>query len=93
MTRFILLTEIYEDQLLGHHSYMLREVLVNPEHIIMLRDDPLLKEKATLKGWPDGLDKRVAFCKLSMNTSSAHSTNISVVGELAFLSEKLEDHG
>ena len=89
MSNFVLMTEIYEDRRLDLESYLLREVLINPKNIMMLRDDPVLKEKITARGWPEGLDKRVEFCKLSMSTGASHSTSISVVGDMRLIIEKL----
>ncbi len=89
----ILLTEVFK---LNEHTtgtqkeFSLREVLINPEHVFMLREDNKMSERQEKGLLPPGLDKRQKFTKVYFNTLN-HSA-ISVVGETNLVSNKLRGH-
>jgi len=65
------------------HKYKLREIFVNPEHVILIREDIRVRElnesgMLNLIG-PDELNKSHRFSKLTINRGHAGS-EISVVG-------------
>jgi len=69
-------------------GYTLREIFVNPEHIVCLREDhhtlQLLKEGKL----PDDLDVRQKFTKVQMNRGST-GLDIVVVGCPSIVEQKL----
>jgi len=89
----ILLTEVFK---LNEHAtgvqkeFSLREVLVNPEHVFMLREDKKMSERQEKGLLPLDLDKRQKFTKVYFNTLN-HSV-ISVVGETTLVTNKLRGH-
>lgn len=86
----ILLTEVYK---LNEHAtnekkeYSLREILINPEHIFMLREDKKMSECQEKGLLPPDLDERQKFTRIHFSTLN-HSA-ITVVGEVALTSNKL----
>jgi|TARA_E500000305_G_scaffold110091_1_gene116951 hypothetical protein len=83
------LVEISEELGVGSHKkYVLREVFVNPEHVICLRPDDRAKRKLLENKLPSELDTRQEFTCIQM--SSGHGGfNITVVGNPSIVEEKL----
>ena len=95
MNKLILLTEVHDIEQKSWSSSgkeknisLLREIVVNPNHVVLIRENESIKEKLMLTGWPEGLDKRVSFCKVVVNSGS-HSANLNVVGDLFMTAQKL----
>jgi len=69
-------------------GYTLKEVFINPEHVVCLREDSatlqLLKEGML----PDGIDDRQRFTRVQMNRGSA-GLDIVVVGSPAIVEDML----
>ena len=69
-------------------SYVLKEVFVNPEHVICLRHDESVQRKLQENKLPPELDGRQEFTRIQMN--SGHTGfNITVVGTPSSIEEKL----
>ena len=85
--RLVQFIEIYEITKPGKESrtYSLREVFINPEQIVLVRENISLK-----LGWPQELDERNEFCRLSLNLSSTAGAAINIVGDLKSITGKLE---
>ena len=97
MSNFVCLVEIFEVKCLSTADseerrapqYSLREIYVNPSHIISLKDNEkyheLLKRGAVVKG----LDKRQSFTNLSLvgNDHTAHT--VTVVGAPSTILQKM----
>jgi len=60
-------------------NYMLREVFVNPEHVIMIREEKRLQELNEMGHIASGLDPSHQFSKLTINRGHT-GTEIIVVG-------------
>ena len=95
---FLTLTEIKEDRkTLGDKNFVLKEIIINPQYIVMITGDTQLKNKLiSFETWPTGLDKRVDFTRIHINTGSNHfSSNIIVVGNYVTILEKISEaqHG
>lgn len=60
-------------------EYMLREVFINPEHVIMIREEKRMKELNERGGVNSSLDKNHGFSKLTINRGQT-GTDIVVVG-------------
>ena len=59
--------------------YSLREIFVNPEHVIMIREEKRMKELNENGKVAAGLDQNHQFSKLTINRGQA-GTEIVVVG-------------
>ncbi len=60
-------------------SYSLREIFINPEHVVMIREERRMKELNENGRVATGLDKAHQFSKLTINRGQA-GTEIVVVG-------------
>jgi len=60
-------------------NYMLREIFVNPEHVIMIREERRLQELNETGRLAAGLDSNHKFSKLTINRGHT-GTEIIVVG-------------
>ena len=78
------LVEVYK-QLNG---YMLREVYVNPKHIVAMRQDDRMTTVLREGKLPDQLDQRQDFTKLYVDRGNT-GIDITVVGDLNTIKEKL----
>ena len=81
------LIEVVGDHNIGESSYTLREVFINPEQIICLREDPLTDSKLQAGLLPENLDQRQKFTTIYLNNWSGPSPT--VVGDPASIREKL----
>ena len=71
-------------------KYVLREVLVNPEYVVALRESAVFKERLKRGCFPEDLDKRQEFTKLQLNLGSGQSSaTINIVGDMSTVAEKL----
>lgn len=80
----IKLTEIYKI----HSEYRLRELYVNPQHVVAMRED---ERVATMLGegvLPENLDHRQDFTKLYIDRGHT-GIDVTVIGDLDFIREKL----
>ena len=59
--------------------YSLREIFVNPEHVVMIREEKKMRELNENGRLPSGLDVAHQFSKLTINRGQA-GTEIIVVG-------------
>ena len=75
------LTEVYRNNTLTtrKEDYTLREVFVNPEHVVMIREEARLKEINELTPLTEGLKQDHQFTKLTINRGHT-GTEIVVVG-------------
>ena len=60
-------------------EYILREVFVNPEHVVMIREESRMRRLNEQGMLPDGLDTQHQFTKLTINRGQT-GTEIVVVG-------------
>ena len=107
MSKFLQLIEVYEvtdptvyDRLNDRSQailqvtteYALRKVLVNTEHVTLLREDAIMKDIQELGKLPKDLDDRTLFTKLYVSCGSSSSSglrSISVVGSLEQTTKKI----
>ena len=74
------LTEVYNNgAVTTRQLYSLREVFVNPEHVVMVREEKRMKELNENGKVAAGLDSTHRFSKLTINRGHA-GTEIIVVG-------------
>lgn len=78
------MTEVYE--IPQQNRYELREVSVNPEHVVALRQDYVAKQALTEGRMPNGLSGQADFTRVYLNTGNL---NVVVVGSPGMIEEKL----
>ena len=83
------LTEVVENQ--STKTFSVREVTINPEHSVAIRDDYQAAQALTENRMPDGLSKSATFSRLYMN-SGQHGLQIVVVGDPATVESKLNNN-
>ena len=69
--------------------YTLREVFINPEHIVCLREDSATLELLREGQLPEGIDARQRFTRVQMNRGSM-GLDIVVVGSPAIVEDMLD---
>lgn len=83
------LVEIYENRKFSDRNFLLREVFINPEQVVYIREEEgyktLLKEGLL----PDGLANFQEFSRICMNQGQAHGSDIIVIGEVSSVEKKL----
>ena len=86
----ISLTEITPISKFTHErtSYTLREVFINPSHVVCIRIEEDYKHKLLEGMLPPGLDERQEFSRVVFSSSSAHGSMV-VVGSPTLLQEKM----
>jgi len=70
-------------------KYTLREIYINPEHIISLREEPTYKQKLLEGKLPDDLDSRQEFTRVALNRGHS-GLEVVVVGAPAAIKSKLK---
>jgi hypothetical protein len=69
-------------------QYTLREVLVNPEHVIMIREEARMRQLNEQSAIAPGLRPDHAFSKITINKGHT-GTDIVVVGHPEIIEEQL----
>ena len=71
-------------------DFSLREVYVNPNHVVYLREDVLLKGKLQEHklNFPEGLDTRQSFTRLQIHNGTT-GTEFIVIGTPSIVEAKL----
>lgn len=86
-TMLVRLTEVYE--IPAQSKYGLREVSVNPEHVVALRQDVVARSALMENRMPDGLSREADFTRIYLNTGNL---NVVVVGTPSLVEEKLRSN-
>jgi hypothetical protein len=75
------LTEICQNNMLTSkkNNYTLREVFVNPEHVVMIREEARMQDLSEQDQLPEDLNTNHRFTKLTINRGQT-GTEIVVVG-------------
>jgi len=82
------LVEIYEEHAFGRKDYKLREVFINPEHVVCLRDAPRFTQLLKEGRLPDGIDARQEFTRIQL-TRGQLGLDVVVVGPPQSVEEKM----
>ena len=83
------LVEVYRDKNFGvRNGFKLREIYINPSHVVCMYDDPAAKRKLREGFLPNDLDKRQSFTKIRLNQGQS-VYQITVVGSLSTIQETL----
>lgn len=71
------------------NQYSLREIFVNPTHVVYLREDSLMKQHLTEGKLPEDLDTRQSFTRLQVRNGTSGSEFV-VVGAPSLVEAKLK---
>ena len=69
-------------------NYILREISINPSHVVCLREEPRMRKMLTDGYLPEDLDKRQQFTRVYMNRGQT-GIDIIVVGTTVQVETKL----
>lgn len=83
MVRF---TEVYQKQ--GSNNYGLRDITINPQHVVAFREDPGVQNALNENRLPEGVSKSVGFTRIYLN-SGQFSLNVVVAGSPQMVEEKI----
>tara|TARA_B100000287_G_scaffold202084_2_gene190817 strand:- start:2260 stop:2541 length:282 start_codon:yes stop_codon:yes gene_type:complete len=85
----ILLTEVYKLKTTqGQQRYSLREVFLNRDYVVSLRDDARMLDEFEKGYLPENLDEKQNFTKIVLSSGST-SSGVSVVGSVFSIAEKV----
>ena len=70
-------------------DYALKEVFINPEHVVCLRSDDLTRQRLHENKLPEELDKRQEFTRIQLNRGH-NGLDLIVVGAPALVEQKLK---
>ena len=70
------------------NEYRLREVYVNPKHVVAMRHDDRMLGLLSEGKLPDGIDEAQSFTKLYVDRGNT-GIDITVIGNLGSIKEKL----
>jgi hypothetical protein len=88
MSNNIKLMEVYNGSQGVARSYSLREIYINPQHVICLRVETALETMLQEGRLMDGLDKRQKFTRVSVS-NNAYEEDIVVIGSIDEVYKKL----
>ena len=85
----IKLIEVYKEKDFGvSNGFKVREVYINPSHVVCMYDDPSMVRFLNEGLLPEDLDKRQSFTRLRLNQGQS-LYQITVIGSMGIIGEKL----
>ena len=82
------LVEVYDTRHYYSKEFSLREVYVNPDHVVAMRPDNRMVNMLTEGRLPDELDERQKFTLIHMDRGHS-GIDVTVVGDVELIREKL----
>ena len=70
------------------NTYILREVFINPSHVVFLREDTSMKTKLSEGKLPDEMDLRQSFTRIQIH-NGANGSEFILVGPPNLVESKL----
>jgi hypothetical protein len=70
------------------NDHRLREVYINPKHVVAMRQDDRMMNLLSEGSLPDGIDQSQTFTKLYIDRGNT-GIDITVIGDLGSIKEKL----
>ena len=84
----IQLVEVCQDRSSNNLKYNLREIFINPKHVVAVRPDDRMRKMLNEGYLPEDMDKRQGFTKLYLDRGQS-GIDLTVVGEASIVSRKL----
>jgi len=87
----IKLTELTPKSNYSHEAagYTLREIYINPDHVVCIREEHEFRRKLMEGRLPKGLDKRQEFSRVTLSSNSLNGSMV-VIGSPTLIEGKLE---
>jgi len=87
----IKLTELMPRSSYTHEetNYTLREVYINPDHVVCIREEHDFRRKLMEGRLPEGLDKRQEFSRVTLSSNSLNGSMV-IVGSPNILEKKIQ---
>ena len=71
------------------NKYALREIFINPEHVVCLRSDDVTRQRLQENKLPQELDDRQEFTRIQLNRGH-NGLDVVVVGNPSTVEQKLQ---
>jgi len=71
------------------NRYALREIFINPEHVVCLRSDEVTRQRLQENKLPQELDERQEFTRIQLNRGH-NGLDVVVVGDPSTVEQKLQ---
>tara|TARA_R110002073_G_scaffold322196_1_gene498700 strand:- start:246 stop:536 length:291 start_codon:yes stop_codon:yes gene_type:complete len=71
------------------NTYALREIFINPEHVVCLRSDDVTRQRLQENKLPQELDERQEFTRIQLNRGH-NGLDVVVVGNPSMVEQKLQ---
>ena len=71
------------------NKYALREIFINPEHVVCLRSDDVTRQRLQENKLPQELDERQEFTRIQLNRGH-NGLDVVVVGNPSTVERKLQ---
>ena len=71
------------------NTYALREIFINPEHVVCLRSDDITRQRLQENKLPQELDERQEFTRIQLNRGH-NGLDVVVVGNPSMVEKKLQ---
>ena len=84
----IQLVEVCQDRSSNNLKYNLREIFINPKHVVAVRPDDRMRKMLNEGYLPEDMDKRQGFTKVYLDRGQT-GIDLTVVGEAGIVSGKL----
>tara|TARA_R110002020_G_scaffold135087_6_gene301711 strand:+ start:2550 stop:2837 length:288 start_codon:yes stop_codon:yes gene_type:complete len=84
----IQLVEVCQDRSSNSLKYNLREIFINPKHVVAVRPDDRMRKMLNEGYLPEDIDKRQGFTKVYIDRGQS-GIDITVVGDAGIISQKL----
>ena len=84
----IQLVEVCQDRSSNSLKYNLREIFINPKHVVSVRPDERMSKMLNEGYLPEDIDKRQGFTKVYIDRGQS-GIDITVVGDAGIISQKL----
>jgi len=90
MIKLVEICESLNAAVASQKSYILREIYVNPKHIISLREENSYKQKLAEGKLPNNLDSRQCFTRVTLDKGHT-GLDVVVVGAPSLIESKLSE--
>jgi hypothetical protein len=87
-SRIVKFVEVVTNHSAVGENFKLQEVFINPDHIVYIRDEPIMKQRLTEGKLPEGIDTRQNFSIIHLNRGNT-GLDITVIGDVSTVNEKI----
>ena len=89
MIKLVEICEVLKSSNTSQKTYTLREIYINPKHVISLREESSFQQKLTEGNMPKDLDLRQGFTRIALDRGHT-GLEIVVVGQPGLIENKLK---